>query len=230
VTFIPISALHGDNVVDRSDRTPWYAGPALLEWLEGLEVAADHNLEDLRLPVQLVLQGRAAGQLAGGVVRPGDEVEVLPAGEPARVVAVETADGQLDEAFPPLSVTLRLEGAAVERGDMIVAAGDSVRASTSLDATVCWMSERPLRPGDLFRLKHTSRVVGARVDEIGGRLDVTSMAEEPAPELGLNDIGRLRLRLDEPVFADPYDRNRATGSFILIDEETGDTAGAGLVR
>ena len=229
LTFIPISALHGDNVVERSDRTPWYAGPPLLDWLESLTLATDRNLDDLRFPVQLVIQGRAAGQLAGGVVRPGDEVEILPAGDATRVVAVETADGELDEAFPPLSVTLHLEdGAEVERGDMIVGAGDGLRASAALDATVCWMSERELRPGDLLKLKHTSRVVGARVEEIAGRLDVTSLAEEPTADLGLNDIGHVRLRLDEPVFADTYEQNRTTGSFILIDEETGDTAGAGL--
>jgi sulfate adenylyltransferase large subunit len=231
VAFIPISALHGDNVVERSDRTPWYAGPSLLEWLEGLTVAADRNLADLRFPVQLVLQGRAAGQLASGVVRPGDEVQVLPSGATARVAAVETADGELDEAFPPLSVTVRLEeGPDLRRGDMIVAAGDALSAAVALEATVCWMSERPLRAGDLLMLKHTTRIVGARVDEVASRLDVTTLGEAPADELGLNDIGRVRLKLDEPVFADPYERNRATGSFILIDEETGDTAGAGLVR
>ena len=231
VTFIPISALDGDNVVERSDRTPWYVGSSLLEWLEDLEVASDRNLTDLRLPVQLVLQGRAAGQLASGVVRPGDEVEVLPGGGPTRVVSVETADGELDEAVPPLSVTVQLEGGTeVRRGDMIVGGGDGLRAATALEATVCWMSERPLRGGDLLQLKHTSRTVEARVEEIAGRLDVSSLAEEPSDELALNEIGRVRLRLDEPVFADPYERNRVTGSFILIDGELGDTAGAGLIR
>ena len=231
VTFIPVSALHGDNVVDRSERTPWYAGPALLEWLEELEVTADRNLDDLRFPVQLVLDGGAAGQLAGGVLRPGDEVEVLPSGTRTRIAAVETADGALDEAYPPLSVSVRLEdGSGLRRGDMIVGAGEGLSARTALDATVCWMSDRPLSTGDLLRLKHTTRVVEARVEDIAARLDVTSLIEEPAEELGLNDIGRVRLRLDEPVFADPYERNRVTGSFILIHEDTGDTAGAGLVN
>jgi bifunctional enzyme CysN/CysC len=231
VTFIPVSALHGDNVVERSERTPWYAGPSLLEWLEELELASDRNLDDLRFPVQLVIQGRAAGQLASGVIRPGDEVEVLPAGARTHVEAVETADGELDEAFPPLSLTLRLEdGAEVRRGDMIVGAGEGLPAAAALDTTVCWMSEKPLRAGDLLVLKHTTRAVGARVEEIASRLDVSSLGEEPAPELTLNDIGRVRLRLDAPVFADRYERNRVTGSFILIDEETGHTAGAGLVN
>jgi sulfate adenylyltransferase large subunit len=231
VAFIPISALHGDNVVERSDRIPWYAGPALLEWLEALEVAGDRNLADLRFPVQLVLQSRAAGQLVSGVVRPGDEVEVLPSGARARVATVETADGELDEAFPPLSVTIRLDdGPELRRGDMIVGPGDVLPAAVALEATVCWMSEQPLRAGDLLLLKHTSRVVQARIEEVAARLDVTSLSDTPADELGLNDIGRVRLKLDGPVFADPYERNRATGSFILIDEENGDTAGAGLVR
>jgi len=230
-SFIPISALHGDNVVEASKRTPWYAGPPLLQWLEELELAEDLEPSELRLPVQLIIQSRAAGRLAGGVVRPGDEVEVLPAGTRTRVAAVETADGELDEAFPPLSVTLRLEnGAAVQRGDMIVGVGDGLPALMSFDATVCWMSDRPLRPGEVLALKHTTRTVQARVEELAGRLDVTSLGELPAAELGLNDIGRVRLRLDEPIFADPYERNRVTGSFILIDPETGDTAGAGMVR
>ena len=230
VTFIPISALHGENVVERSERMPWYAGPSLLEWLEELEVAADRNLDELRFPVQLVLDGSAAGQLAGGVLRPGDEVEVLPSGARTRIATVETADGELEEAHPPLSVSLRLEApVAIRRGDMVVSTGDGLPATTALDATVCWMSDRPLAKGDLLRLKHTTRVVEARVEEIAARLDVTSLVEEPAEELGLNDIGRVRLRLDEPVFADSYERNRVTGSFILIHEDTGDTAGAGLI-
>ena len=230
VTFIPISALHGDNVVERSERIPWYAGPALLDWLEDLEVTADRDVHALRLPVQLVLQGRAAGTLAGGVLSPGDEVVVLPSGAQTRVSAVETADGRLEEAFPPLSVTVQLDDpVGLRRGDMIVGAGDGLRARTSLDATVCWMSDRPLRADDLLRLKHTTRVVEARVEEVVARLDVTSLLEEPAPELALNDIGRVRLRLDEPIFADPYEQNRVTGSFILIHEDTGDTAGAGML-
>ncbi len=178
-----------------------------------------------------MLQGRAAGQLASGVVRPGDEVEVLPAGVRTRVAAIETADGELDEAFPPLSLTMKLEGGSeLRRGDMIVGAGEGLPAATAIDATVCWMSERPLQAGQLLRLKHTTRTVEARVEEISSRLDVTSLEETPAEELGLNDIGRVRVKLDAPVFADLYERNRVTGSFILIDEATGDTAGAGIVR
>jgi sulfate adenylyltransferase subunit 1 len=236
---IPISALHGDNVVERSERTPWYSGPPLLQWLEDLEVAGDRNLEDLRFPVQWVIRPMSeehhdyrgyAGQLASGVVSPGDEVEVLPAGLRTRVATVETADGPLREAVPPLSVTLRLEDDLdISRGDMIVHAGRGPAPARELEATVCWMSERPLAAGARYRLKHTTRTVPARVEAIEDRLDVNSLEDEPADELRLNDIGRVRLRLGGPVLADGYERNRVTGSFILIDEATGDTAGAGML-
>ena len=237
---LPISALYGDNVVERSARTPWYDGPSLLRWLEELEVAGDRNLDDFRFPVQWVIRPMSdehhdhrsyAGQVAGGVVHPGDEVVVLPSGRETRVAAIDTEDGELDEAFPPLSVALRLEDDLdVSRGDMIVHAGDEPAGVRELEATVCWMHERPLAPGARYKLKHTTRSVPARVESVDSRLDVNTLADEPARELALNDIGRVRLRLGQPVFADPYARNRVTGSFILIDEETGDTAGAGLVR
>jgi bifunctional enzyme CysN/CysC len=239
MAFVPISALHGDNVVERSTRMDWYEGPALLEWLDELEVAGDRNLDELRFPVQWVIRPMTdehhdyrgyAGQIAGGIVRPGDDVMVLPSGLETRVEAVETEDGPLDEAFPPLSVTLRLEDELdVSRGDMIVDAGSAPEPARTLEATVCWMSERPLTPGGRFKLKHTTRTVPARVEAIESRIDVTSLHEEETTELGLNDVGRVRLRLGQPLFADPYERNRVTGSFILIDEATNDTAGGGMV-
>ncbi len=227
--FIPISALHGDNVVELSGRTPWYAGPPLLEWLEALELSHDRP-EELRLPVQLVLGDRYAGQLASGAVRAGDEVVVLPSGGRTRVAAVETADGELEEAVAPLSVTVRLEDDIdVERGDLITRPADAPAAASELAATVCWMSERPLLPGAGYRLKHTTRTVRASVEAIEGRLDVNTLADEHASELRLNDLGRVRLRLGGEVLADSYARNRITGSFILIEESTNDTAGAGMV-
>jgi sulfate adenylyltransferase large subunit len=239
VTFVPISALRGDNVVERSTRMDWYEGPALLEWLDTLEVAGDRNLDELRFPVQWVIRPMTdehhdyrgyAGQVAGGIVGPGDEVVVLPSGVGTRVEAVETEDGQLEEAFPPLSVTLRLEDDVdVSRGDMIVASDSVPEPLRTLEATVCWMSERPLTRGARLKLKHTTRTVPARVEAVESRIDVTSLDEEQTPELGLNDVGRVRLRLGQPVFADPYERNRVTGSFILIDEATNDTAGGGMV-
>jgi bifunctional enzyme CysN/CysC len=171
-----------------------------------------------------------AGQLAGGIVRPGDDVVVLPSGIETRVAAVETADGELDEAFPPLSVTLRLEDDVdVSRGDMIAAAGNVPEPVRELEATVCWMSERPLTPRTRLKLKHTTRTVPARVEAIESRIDTTSLDDEPADQLELNDVGRVRLRLGQPLFADPYERNRVTGSFILIDEATNDTAGGGMI-
>jgi bifunctional enzyme CysN/CysC len=238
---IPISALHGDNIVENSPRTPWYVGPPLLEWLEELPVASDRNLVDFRFPVQWVIRPMRdehhdyrgyAGQVASGVVRPGDEVKVLPGGRTTRVTTIDTADGELDEAFPPLSVTLRLEDDLdVSRGDMLVNGDDRPVELREGEATVCWMSERPLRAGDRYRLKHTSRTVPARIESVEARIDVNTLAEDAcAEELALNDIGRVRLRLGQPVFCDPYERNHVTGSFILIDEATNDTAGAGMVR
>ncbi len=237
---IPVSALEGDNVVDRSARMPWYDGPSLLEWLEALQVAGDSNLDDLRFPVQWVIRPNSgehhdyrgyAGQMAGGLVKPGDEVMVLPSGQVTRVAAIDTADGELDEAFPPLSVTLRLEDQVdVSRGDMIVPVDDAPEPLRELQATVCWMGDRPLLAGSRYRLKHTTRSVPAKIDAVEGKLDVHTLGEEPAPEgLSLNDLGRVRLRLGQPIFADPYELNRVTGSFILVDESSNETVGAGMV-
>ena len=238
---VPISALHGDNVVDASARMPWYVGPSLLEWLDELEVAGDRNLTDLRFPVQWVIRPMSsehhdyrgyAGQVASGVVRPGDTVRVLPGGHTAKVAGIDTEDGPLDEAFPPLSVTIRLEhDLDISRGHMLVSADEGPVELREAEATVCWMSDRPLRAGSRYKLKHTSRTVPARIEAIQARIDVNTGAEETgADELLLNDIGRVRLRLGQPVFCDPYERNRETGSFILIDESSNDTAGAGMVR
>jgi sulfate adenylyltransferase large subunit len=237
---IPVSALEGDNVVERSARMPWYDGPSLLEWLEELQVAGDSNLDDLRFPVQWVIRPNSgehhdyrgcAGQMAGGVVKPGDEVQVLPSGQVTRVAAIDTADGELDEAFPPLSVTLRLEDHLdVSRGDMIVPLDDAPEPLRELEATVCWLGDRPLVSGSRYRLKHTTRSVPAKIDAVEGKLDVHTLGEEPAPEgLALNDLGRVRLRLGQPIFADPYELNRVTGSFILVDESSNETVGAGMV-
>ena len=231
VSFIPISALQGDNVVEPSENMPWYAGPPLLRWLEKLEVSGGQNLDELRFPVQLTFEGCAAGQMASGIVAPGQEVEVLPSGARATVAAVETADAELSEAFPPMSVTLRIEdGPEISRGDMIVGVGEPApTAASQLDATICWMAEEPLEPGRRLKLKHTTRTVPATLDSIAHRLDVNTLAHEPTHELTLNALGQVRLALEEPVFVDPYERNRMTGSFILIDEGTNDTVAAGLV-
>ncbi len=240
VTFIPISALNGDNVVDRSDAAPWYDGRPLLEHLETVNIASDRNLTDARFPVQYVIRPTSedhhdyrgyAGEVASGVFRPGDEVAVLPSGQRTKLSAVETYDGALDAAFPPMSVTLRLaDELDVSRGDMIVHAEGAPEPTREVRATVCWMADTTLRAGARLNLKQTTRSVRAIVEDVCCRLDVETLDhDDDANELALNDLGTVELRLSEPVVADPYAENRATGSFILIDESTNETVGAGLV-
>jgi sulfate adenylyltransferase large subunit len=242
VTFIPISALHGDNVVERSEQMDWYQGPPLLYHLEHVVIAADRDLSGLRFPVQWVIRvggadSRArrdyrgyAGQLAGGVLRPGDEVLVLPGGQRTSVDAIDGFEGERECAFPPMSVTLRIaDQLDISRGDMIAAPDDAPIIARELEATVCWMSGTPLRPGARYALKHTTRNARAVIERLDHRVDVNSLAHEPADELALNEIGRVRLRSSHPLVVDPYVRNRTTGSFILIDEASGDTAGAAMV-
>ena len=232
---IPISALDGDNVVDPSDRLPWWDGPTLLGHLEDVEVARDRNFDDVRLPVQWVMRDgdhrRYAGQVAGGVLRPGDEVTVLPDGSRTRIERVDTFDGPLEAAFPPMAVTVTLaDEIDAGRGAVIVGPDEPPPAARDLEATVCWMGGEPLRAGNRYLLKHTSKRVRATIERVDARVDVTTFEQERVEELGLNDVGDVVLRTSGPVFADPYERNRLTGAFILIDERTHDTVGAGLVR
>jgi bifunctional enzyme CysN/CysC len=240
VTFIPISALNGDNVVDRSDNAPWYQGPPLLYHLEHVHVASDRNLIDARFPVQWVIRPMTeehhdyrgyAGQVAGGVLRPGDDVVVLPSGARTRIASIDSFDGPLDAALPPMSVTLRLEDELdVSRGDMIARAANQPTVADSIEATVCWMSETPLREGARYVLKHTTRTAPATVVDLRYRIDVNTLHREPdAGELGLNDIGRVTLGLSTPIAFDTYTRNRITGAFVLIDPATNDTVGAGMI-
>ncbi len=240
VTFIPISALNGDNVVERSGNMAWYEGPPLLYHLEHIVIAPGRNLTELRFPVQWVIRPTSethpdyrgyAGQLAGGILRPGDEVLVLPGGQRTRVEAIEAFEHELQMAFPPMSVTLRLaDHIDISRGDMLVHPGEPPTAARELEATVCWMSERPLRAGGRYALKQTTHSARAIVQTLDHRVDVNSLAEESAEHLALNEIGRVHLRTSAPVIVDSYVGNRATGSFILIDEATGDTVGAGMVE
>jgi len=241
VEFIPISALDGDNVVQRSSRSPWYQGPSLLHHLEHVHVASDRNLVDVRFPVQLVLRPRSskgldyrgyAGTVAGGVLKPGDEVVVLPSGFTTRIAAIDTADGPVAEAFPPMSVTVRLEDELdVSRGDMICRPHNQPDATQDIDAMVCWMDDRAsLTPGRKYVLKHTTRSVKAVVKELQHRIDINTLhRDEAATGLELNEIGRIRMRTQLPVFVDDYARSRATGGFVLIDEATNVTVGAGMV-
>ncbi len=237
---IPISALRGDNVVDATDSMPWYEGPTLLEHLETVELAGDRNVEDRRFPVQWVIRPISddyhdyrgyAGQVAGGVWRAGDEVVVLPSGRRSRVAAVETADGPLGAAVPPMSVTIRLEDDLdVGRGDLLADPERAPTVARELEATVCWMAERPLEAGRRLGVKHTTRSVRAVADELVSVVDIHTLQDLDGPErLELNDIGRVRFRLAEPLAVDLYARNRATGAFILIDEATNDTVGAAMV-
>jgi sulfate adenylyltransferase large subunit len=235
VAFIPVSALEGDNVVDASENMPWYGGEPLLAHLESSPAAAATADGPARLPVQLVIREgevrRYAGRLASGSLRAGDEVVVLPSGLRTRVAVVEGAGGERDEAFAPLSVSIGLEDDVdVGRGDLIAAAAGAPEPVRELSATVCWLGDAPAQPGGRYLLKHTTRTVRARLDAVEHRLDVTTLAREPATALALNDIGGLRLRLGEPIMPDPYGDIRGTGAFILIDEATNETVGAGMIE
>ena len=240
ITFIPISALHGDNLVERSANMPWYEGPSLLYHLEHVHIASDRNLIDNRFPVQWIVRPMTdehhdyrgyAGQVASGVFKPGDEVVVLPSGKVTRVKRIDTYDGPVAEAFPPLSVTMLLEDDLdISRGDFICRVHNQPWEAREFEAMVCWMTDHPLREGGRYAIKHTSRSARAVVDEVRYRLDVNTLhRDEEAGGLDLNEIGRLRLRTRAPLHVDEYRRNRATGGFILIDEATNDTVGAGMV-
>jgi bifunctional enzyme CysN/CysC len=235
---IPISALHGDNVASSSPRTPFYSGPALLEYLEEVDIQADRDLWRVRIPVQWV--GRPpdggqrlyAGRMVAGTLRPGDEVVILPAGVSTSVSDVDVLSDGLRDGVPPLSVTFTLaDQLDVARGDMLVGLDDRPPSARELDSSICWMSDDPLHVGRRYALKHTTRVVRATVLEIVERTDPETLERELDPVgLALNDIGRVRLRTSAPVLADPYVLNRGTGSFILIDEASNDTVAAGVIR
>jgi sulfate adenylyltransferase large subunit len=237
---IPMSALRGDNVVERGDAMPWYEGPTLLEHLEAIEIAAGRNLEDRRFAVQWVIRPMSdehhdyrgyAGEVSGGIWQTGDEVVVLPSGRRSRVAAVETFDGPLEAAIAPQSVTIRLEDDLdIGRGDMLADPERPPIVARELLAEICWMTERPLEPRAKLAVKHTTRASRAIVEELVSVVDMQTLEDIPSPErLELNDLGVVRLRLAEPLAVDPYERNRATGAFILIDEATNDTVAAGMV-
>jgi bifunctional enzyme CysN/CysC len=244
LTFVPISALHGDNVVERSANMPWYDGPSLLHHLEHVHIASDRNLIDVRFPVQYVIRPHAssdpelhdyrgyAGQVAGGVLKPGDEVMHLPSGFTTTIEGIDLAGKPVDEAFPPMSVTLRLaDDVDISRGDLICRPHNQPAAAQDIEGMVCWMSaERQLTPRSRLIVKHTTRTVKAIVTDLHYRIDVNTLhRDESAQGLGLNEIGRVRLRLTQPVFADPYARNRSTGGMILIDEATNTTVGTVMI-
>jgi sulfate adenylyltransferase large subunit len=235
IHYIPISALLGDNVVEGSVQMPWYTGPSLLEHLETVPIASGRNFQDFRFPVQYVIRPHQdfrgfAGQVVSGMVRPGDEVVVLPSGRTSRVASIVTYDGNLPQAFPPMSVTLTLEDEIdVSRGDMIAHASNPPQTGPTFQAHVVWMTDKKLTRGAAYVLKHTTQTVKATVEQIRSRVNVLTAAGEPAHRLGLNEIGVVEFRAGRPLFFDPYSANRSTGAFILIDPLTNETAGAGMI-
>jgi len=240
LTVIPISALHGDNIVTRSAQMPWYDGPSLLHYLEHVHVSSDRNLIDARFPVQYVIRPQSAnihdyrgyaGTIASGVFKPGDEIVVLPSGFTSRIASIETMDGKVAEAFPPMAVTIRLtDEIDISRGDMICRPHNAPMVTQDLEAMVCWMSDKPLQPGHKLALKHTTKSVRTMVKTLRYTLDINTLhRHEGSASLGLNEIGRVLLRTTGPLFADPYRRNRHTGGFVLIDEATNVTVGAGMI-
>ena len=234
--FIPLSALCGDNVVHRSANMPWYRGPSLLEHLETVPIPEDRQPVGMRLPVQYVIRPDQdfrglAGQLASGTIHPGDAVTVLPSGRQTRVLSLVTPEGDLTEAFAPMSVTVRLaEEIDVSRGDMLVASADPPRAARRFDATLVWMNEKPAVAERPYLLKHTTQTLPARIVEIRHRVDIQTLAAQPADQLRLNEIGVVLVEAQRPLFVDPYRRNRFTGSFILLDGLTNETVGAGMIE
>jgi sulfate adenylyltransferase large subunit len=237
---IPISALKGDNVVHRSEHMPWYEGSSLMHHLEHVHVASDRDLVDVRFPVQYVVRPKSddhhdyrgyGGQVAGGVLKPGDEVVVLPSGMTSTIQGIDLFETELEEAYPPMSVTVRLDDDVdVSRGDMIARVKNAPQPSQDIDAMVCWMTNTPLRPRQKLAIKHTTRTARALVKDVQYRLDVNTLhRDQETKELGLNEIGRIQLRTTVPLLCDPYSKNRTTGSFILIDEATGVTVGAGMI-
>jgi bifunctional enzyme CysN/CysC len=235
VHFIPISALTGDNVVDTSANMPWYRGVPLLDHLETVHVASDRNLIDLRFPVQLAMRQDMSfrgysGTLASGVLRPGAEVMVLPSRQRTRIKSVVTWEGEREEAFPPMAVSITTaDEIDISRGDMLVHPQNQPRVSQELDAVLVWMSETPLDRKRTYRIKHTTREAHAEVAEIRYRFDVNTLHRAPSESLALNEIGRTRIQVSRPLAFDPYRRNRVTGSFILIDPVSNGTVAAGMI-
>jgi len=233
--FIPLAALHGENVVDPSPNMPWYRGNTLMNFLESVYIGSDRNLEDFRLPIQYVnrpnLDFRGfCGTIASGILRQGDEIMVLPSKRTSRVKRLVTQDGDLDEAFCPQSITVVLDDEVdCSRGDMIVRPGNVPKSSNQFDATVVWLNADALLPGKSYLFKHTSQTIPGQIDSLRYRVDVNTLHRSPAPELQLNEIGRCSITLSQSIYFDAYKRNRSTGAFIIIDRLTNATVGAGMI-
>lgn len=240
IRFVPISALNGDNVVEKSLLMDWYKGQPLLDMLEAVHISSDENMLDCRFPVQYVIRPYSddfhdyrgyAGRVAGGIFKPGDKVMVLPSGLTSTVKAIETMDGPVQEAFPPMSVTIRLDDEIdISRGDMLVRENNMPLISQDLDIMLCWMSEKKLVPNGKYAIRHTTRDARCVIKEIRYKVDINTLHRtENDLSVGLNDIARVSIRTTQPFFTDKYRINRSTGSVILIDEGTNETVGAGMI-
>ncbi len=235
VHFLPLSALKGDNLVEKSPNMPWYEGSTLMHMLENLYIGSDGNLQDFRFPVQLVnrpnLDFRGfCGTLASGTIRPGEEVMVLPSKKTSRVKSIVTMDGEQSEAFAPMSVTLTLEDEIdCSRGDMLVRPGNRPKIDSNFDAMLVWMAEEPLVPGKQYFVKHTTKMMTGTVSRVRYKVDVNTLHREDSSALKLNEIGRCAIKLNQPICYDPYSRNKSTGAFIVIDYMTNRTVGAGMI-
>lgn len=240
IRYIPISALHGDNIVNRSTEMKWYNGPTLIYLLETIHIASDENHIDCRFPVQTVIRPHSdehhdfrayAGRIAGGIFRKGDEIMVLPSGFTSKIKSLHIFEGEIAEAFAPLSISMELEDDIdVSRGDMIVRVNNQPQVSQDVDMMVCWLNPHPMQIGHKYILRHTSRDVRAIVKEIVYKIDINTMQRlEGVQSFAARDIGRIRLRTTAPIFTDPYRVNRQTGSLILIDETTNETVAAGMI-
>lgn len=240
VTFIPISALHGDNVVDKSENIDWYSGPTLLYQLETVYIGSDHNHVKARFPVQWVIRPHSdehhdfrgyAGRVAGGVFKPGDEVQVLPSGFTSKIDSIHTAAGKLSEAFAPISCSILLEDEIdISRGDMIVKSNNPPERGQDIEAMLCWFSDKKMKVRGKYVLRHTSKEIKAIVTDLQYKININTLRKvEDDKEFGLNEIGRACIRTSSPIFYDSYNDNRTTGSFVLIDEQTNETVAAGMI-
>ena len=240
VRFIPISALNGDNVVDRSENMDWYEGSTLMHLLENIHIGSDQNHVDCRFPVQFVVRPQSkghpdyrgyAGRIEGGVFKPGDDVTVLPSGFTSKIKSIDTFDGEVAEAFSPMSVCMTLtDNIDISRGDMLVRENNKPTIEQDIDVMICWMNEKKMIPKGKYTIRHTSQTARCIIKEVKYKMDINTLHRmEDEKEIGLNDIGRITIRTTKPLFFDSYIRNRNTGSIILIDEATNETVAAGMV-
>nr|WP_206293835.1 sulfate adenylyltransferase subunit CysN [Humisphaera borealis] len=235
VQFIPMSAKNGDNVVEKSEKSPWYQGPPLLAHLESVHIASDVNLQDMRFPVQYVIRPNLdfrgfAGTVASGIIRKGDEVVSLPSGKKSKVASIVTFDGEQDEAFAPQAVTVTLEDEIdCSRGDMLIHPANQPHVSSQIEAMVVWMAEKPFVPGKTYWIKQTTKTVGGEIAEVRYNVDVNTLEKKASNQIAMNEVGHVVLSLNQPLAHDAYRKNQSTGAFIIIDRLSNSTVGAGMI-